>query len=460
MNQTLINIIFLAAGLMAFPLIAASQDTGAPAQVWNVKIKGNEQYSDMVLKEQIATEAPSFWKKIQFWDNRTGHPLDEIKIKKDVIRIGNFYRRRGYIKVDVSYRIKTGKKEWKKKVIFEIDENAPVIITELDYHIDTKGADTENVRKTPSFKKAKRQQPFQVGTRYQPVNEAEVIGQFTEVFKNLGFAYATVNIQSQIDTSRLAAHLTIEATLGPKTYIDSIRVKGTQVLSKSYLLEEAVLDTGQLYSLKRLQEAQQQLFNHHLIRFATISIPPQPHDSTLTLLLRIRENELRSVALLIGYGTEEKLRGQISWVHRNAFGRAHRFTITARASFIEQSINLDYLFPYFLNTKSSIVISPFAQHLLQKNFELLRAGITNSYIYRYSKNFTASAAYEFTKNKELSQKFALSLPDTTTQYDLSSLQFSSYYTSGFGRLQEGWVIQPYAELSGLFGFATYQFQKL
>jgi outer membrane protein insertion porin family len=441
-------------------LTAVSQDNGEPAQVWNVKIKGNKQYSDMVLHAQIATEEPSFWKKIQFWDNRTGHPLDEIKIKKDVIRIGNFYRRRGYINVGVSYQIKTENKEWKKKVIFEIDENAPVMITALDYQIDTKGADTENVRQRNSFQKAKRQQPFKVGTRYQPINEAQVIGQFTEVFKNLGFAYATVSIQSQIDTSRLAARITIQANLGPKTYIDSIRVEGLGSLTKSYLLEEAVLDTGQVYSLNKLQEAQQQLFNHHLIRFATISIPPQPQDSTLTLLLRVRENEPRSVSLLFGFGTEELLRGQVSWIHRNAFGRGHRFTVTARASFIEQSLNLDYLFPYFLNTKSSIVISPFAQHLLQENFELLRAGVTNSYIYRYSQNFTASAAYEFTKNKELSQQFETSLPDTTTQYDLSSLQFSSYYTSGFGRLQEGWVIQPYVEISGLFDFATYRFQKL
>ena len=174
----------------------------------------------------------------------------------------------------------------------------------------------------------------------------------------------------------------------------------------------------------------------------------------------VRENKKRSVEALAGFGTEDKLRGQVSWTHRNVGHLGHRFTTTARASFIEQFVSLDYLFPYVYNTKRSFVVSPFGQHLLQSNYELLRAGVTNSFIYRYSEDLTASASYEFTKNKELSQQFSANLPDTTLEYDLSSIQLSAYYGRGFGRQQEGWVIQPYAEASGLFGLATFRFQKL
>lgn len=459
-RQNFIKIIFIGAALLLLlPISAISQDSGIPAQVWEIEFKGNDQYSGMVLRERISTEAPTFWDKLKFWD-RTGHELNETEVRKDAIRIRNFYQRRGFIKVSVGYNITTGNKEWKKKVIFEIDENAPLRITDLDYRINGNGANIEKLMQKPSLRKAKRRQPFQVGERYQPIKEPEVIGRFTNVFKNLGFAYANIEIHTEVDSTQLTADVTIRGLIGPKTYIDSIRVMGADLLSKNYVLKEANLHPEQMYSMEKLQEAQQQLFNHHLVQFATISIPEQPKDSTLNLLLRIRENEPRSIALLAGFGTEEKLRGQVSWTHRDAFGQGHRFTVSARASYIEQSINLDYLFPYFYNTKSSIVISPFAQHLLQTNFELLRAGVTNSYIYRHSQNFTASAAYEFTKNKELSQQFANSLPDTTQKYDLSSLQFSSYYTEGFGPIQKGWVIQPYLEISGLFGFATFGFQKL
>jgi len=267
-------------------------------------------------------------------------------------------------------------------------------------------------------------------------------------------------VEADVDTSKLAADLTIVGDLGPHTYIDSISVEGAESISRKYVLREASLRKGEQYSLRKLREAQKELFNHHLFRFATISISDQPRDSTLDLNLRIREREPRSVELLAGFGTEEYLRGQVSWTHHNVAGSGNRLSTTAHASFIEQSLRADYLFPYFYNTKSSIVISPFGQHLLQNNYELIRAGITNSFIYQFSEQLTTSASYEFTKNQELSQRFSGSLPDTTLEYDLSSFQFSGYYNETLGRQQEGWVIQPYLEFSGLFGLATFQFQKI
>ncbi len=432
-------------------------------QVWNVAFEGNEQYPNMVLKNQILTDNPGFWEKLKLWD-RSGHELNETELKKDVIRLQNYYRRRGYVNVEVGYRIETGNKEWKRNVVFEIEENLPIRIRSVDYEFNSNGNSNGNrmpeVRENAAVQRIQRQHSYQKGTRYETIKEPEVIGRFTDVFKNLGYAYADVDIQAKVDTTLLAADLTIRNNLGPKTYIDSVEVEGNETIAEQYVLRETALSHGERYSMEKIQNAQQQLFDHHMFRFATISIPEQPRDSTLSLLLRIRENEQRSVELLAGFGTDEKLRGQASWTHRNVAHRGHRLNVTARASFIEQHFTLSYLFPYVYNTKSSFVISPFGQHLLEDNFELIRGGITNSFIYRYSRDLTASASYEYTKNQELSQQFAASLPDSTLEYDLSSFQFSGYYSQGFGRRQEGWVIQPYAEVSGLFGMATFQFQKL
>lgn len=461
MTSKLVPIIYLGFVVMAFmaPAGAIAQDSEIPDQVWKVGFEGNKHYPAVVLKNQIATEAPTFLEKLSFWD-KTGHELDMVKIKKDVIRLRNYYQRRGFVNVKVSYRIEQRKKSWKKKVIFEIDEQAPIRIQSVDFDISARGMDVEEIRNSPAFQNARRNHAYRKGMRYETIREPEVIGRFADVFKNLGFAYANVSVKAEVDTAQLAADITLDCRLGPKTYIDSVEVEGIESISKEYILRESALRKGEIYSLNKLQEAQQQLFNHHLFRFATISIPEQPHDSTLNLLMRIRERKKRSIELLAGVGTEEKLRGQVSWTHRNVAGTGHKFSATAHASFIEQSLRLDYLFPYIYNTKSSIVLSPFGQHLLENNYELLRAGLTNSFIYRYSQNLTGSASYEFTKNQELSRRFEGSLPDTTLQYDLSSFQFTGYYNETFGRQKEGWIIQPYMEFSGLFGLATFQFQKL
>lgn len=428
-------------------------------QIWSVDIKGNEEYSDMVLKRQISADSPSFLGKLKFW-KRGGYEFNETEIKKDVVRLRNYYNRRGFVNAKVDYRVRDGNKEWKREVTFNIEENIPIRIRTLSFEFEGDNNNIKEVWQNKAFQRVQERHAYQEGNRYETIKETEVIGDFTDVFKNFGYAYANVDIEAYVDTSKLAASVDIKSNLGPKTYIDSVNVIGGETISKEYILREAGIEHGEQYSLQKLQEAQRELFNHHLFRFATISIPEQPVDSSLTLLMRIREREKRSVEVQAGFGTEEKVRGMVSWTNRNVAHKGHRFTAQGRASFIEQFVSFDYLFPFIYNTKSSFVIEPFGQHLLQENFELLRAGITNSFIYRYDENFTSSAAYEYTKNQELSRQFNASLPDTTLEYDLSSFRFSAYYGGGYGRQQEGWVIQPSAEASGVFGLATFRFQKL
>ncbi|TYP92126.1 Beta-barrel assembly machine subunit BamA [Fodinibius salinus] len=456
----LIFLFAIQAVLMINPLSEAwAQEDSTPDQVWDIRFEGNKNYPAVVLDKQIAAEAPTFLQKVWFF-NKKGHAVDEVTLQKDVIRLRNYYRRRGFVNVEADYRLETMGKEWKKRVTFEIDEQVPIRIRQVQYDLKTNGADEQEIRNSEGFKKTKRKHSYREGQRYETIRKPEVTGQFADLFENMGFAYAAVDIEAKVDTSKLSADVRIIADLGPRTFIDSIAVEGNENISDEYVVRESALKKGEQFSSQKLQEAQQELFNHHLFRFVTVSIPKQAKDSTLNLSMQVRENKKRSVELLAGFGTEEYLRGQVSWTNRNVAGKGHRLTTTAHGSFIEQSLRFDYLFPYVYNTKSSFVISPFGQHLLENNFELLRAGVTNSFIYRYNKKFTASASYEFTKNKELSKRFNTSLPDTTLEYDLSSFQFSSYFNNTFGRNRPGWVIQPYAEVSGIFGLATFKFQKL
>ncbi|SHE62591.1 outer membrane protein assembly complex, YaeT protein [Fodinibius roseus] len=446
--------------------VEAQQRGGSPSydderspQVWDLDVEGNDSFSDIIIRDQIATEAVTFWDKLKFW-RHGGHNLSEITIQKDVVRIRNYYNRRGFPDVQVEYRIEDGNKPWKKHVVFIINEQAPIRIGEINYEFTGDDRHREMVLDSPAFARVRRQSEFRGGERYETIKEPEVVGSYEQLLKNMGFSYAEVAVGSEVDTTRLTADLTIHCSLGPMTYFDTISVAGDSTVSDDYIIRESGLKKGQQYSINALQDAQREIFNHHLFRFATINIPDQPRDSTLNLEMQIRENSLRTVQMLAGFGTDEYLRGQVRWIHRNAFGYGHQFTSTARASFIEQTLNFDYLIPYVYNTKSSVVISPFAQHLLEDNYELYRLGVTNSFIYRYSQNMTGSVSYQFTRNSELSQQLDENLPDTTQNYDLSSIQLSGYYNQSLGRRgQEGWAIQPYIEISGFLGSSTFKFQK-
>lgn len=427
-------------------------------QVWKVNFIGNHTFSNVVLQSVIATQAPTFLQKLKFW-KRKGYEFSETEIEKDVIRLKRFYERRGFPNVDVKADVKQGHPSWKRFVTFHIKEGKPIMINKVDYEIKDKKRFAEYIRKNREYKKAKKKQPFRKGKRYEKIRLPEVNGQFVTLLKNLGFTFATVSISSKIDTSKLKANVHIVMNPGPIGYISHIEVDGEKTVSKKYVIRESGLKIGQRFSQKKIGQAQQIIFNQPLFRFVTIDVPDQPEDSTVNIKINVREHKLHSVEVRGGFGTTEYLRGQVSWTDRNPFGNANDFSVTGRASFIEQRVSLNYLVPYVINNKSSFVVSPFFSHRLEPGYDLVSSGINNSFVYQHTSNLTTSISYEYTRNNLNQKDININIPDTTQLYDISSLQLAGFYHRNFVGGNSGWIINPYLEFSGLFHTGSYQYEK-
>src|SRR5699024_12850388 len=126
-------------GATGLPVVGAVSVIGyapieKPNHVWKLNIEGNHTFPDILIKQQLATKAYSFWEKLTFWD-RKGHAFDEIQLEKDAIRIRNFYNRRGFYNTQVTYHIEPGRKPWKKHIIFTVDEGAAIQIETIDFKL-------------------------------------------------------------------------------------------------------------------------------------------------------------------------------------------------------------------------------------------------------------------------------------------------------------------------------------
>ena len=393
-------LLFLPVQLLAFQTTdGTAAKEPEQAKVWNVSFKGNNAYKDVVISDVIATRQPSILWKMRFWA-RNGNTFNETELRRDVIRLQRFYQRRGFPEASASYQIKEGGKSWKKKVIFEISEGRPIIVSNYKVTLDGPEASVNRLESDESFAQLKQVGAFQPGSRYQTIIEPDVRGRFRNRLQNLGYAHAEVHIQAKIDSSNYKADINLVVDTGPRTYFDVLNIQGNDRASKSYIMKEGDLKSGELYSNKKIEEAQREIFNHHLFRFATISIPEQPADSTINLNVTVREEEPRSVRLRAGVSIEEIIRGQATWIHRNALGYQHRFSASLRASFINQRANINYQFPQIFNTKSSIIINPFGEHIVEPGFELINGGVANSFVYTASRTATTSLTYKFTSNRE------------------------------------------------------------
>ncbi len=485
-KQTLKNLVTLGIWSRLFFLVlfavstsvvsAQEEGNSKPDRIWNVKIEGNQQYKDIVLKKYIANEAPSIWKKITFF-NEKGYYISIPEIKRDAIRIERFYQRRGYNEAQVTYRLDTKNKEWKKELVFIVTEKTPIKIDSVKMTIRATSKDSTVIYNSEEFKKELNKLPFRKGKIYQPVLKTDVEAEMDQILRNLGYAYASSEIQAEVDTVAKKASLEMITYPGTRARFDSIKVEGETTLGEKYIIRETGIEKGTYFNDDAMREAQRELFGHHLFRFALVSIPEQEKDSTINILLRIKERTLRSVQITFGAGNYDRLneplrlgnsyklfRTQASWSYRNVRRKGELFTTSAKLSAFDMRLGASYLFPYVYNTKSSITIAPFVQRRIERAYSIDTGGIRNSFGYNYTESVTGIFSYDFTLNQEFDvqedeEGNAVVSPDSILNYNISSFKFNIYASKGSPRRGNGFIIQPFLELSGLFNEATFSFQK-
>ncbi len=332
------------------------------------------------------------------------------------------------------------------------------------------------------FNRTLRRSPYREGRIYEPIEETEVIARFEQSLRQSGYPYSNTQVKANTDSVAKRTDLTISTEAGPRARFDSIFVEGETTLADEYIIREAGIKKGDYYSETDMREAQREVFKHHLFRLALVSIPEQPIDTTLNVLLRVKELPIRSVQLQFGAGDFDRViedddritgnnfwhlfRTQATWVYRNVRGKGEQFSTSAKYSFYDRKLSAEYLFPYVYNTKSSININPFYQFRDERSYDILSGGIINTFGYEYNKNLTGTFSYEFAINNESNvvsgnERVNIEdvLPDEFLSYNISSFALNLYYTKNLRRGRRGVIVQPFMEFSGLFGESTFSFNK-
>lgn len=426
-------------------------------QLWDVRIQGNEAFHELLLFDVIASKDANYMQK---WGIRRkkNRPFDELEVRRDVIRLRRFYDRRGFSKAQVRYEVETGGKLWKKNVTFFINEGPPLLLSSFTWEMFGDEVSKAHYLKSEAFQKQMDRLELKKGARFERVKIPEYESEILQTLRDLGAAFGRVNISFVEDSASYSVSAHAELRPGPVARVDSMLVIGNKTTPASIPRREAEIQVGDIYSQKNVEKSQRELYYHHLYQFATVYQPEQPEDSTVTLQVRVEEYPLRSIELRGGLGNEDLLRGQVVWTHRNINRRAHSFSASVKASFIEQRTSLNYFIPYVFNNKSSNNLTPFAFRLQERSFRLVSYGINNSLVYQFSPELTTTVAYEFTNNSEDGQLIT-NRRNRNLNFDLSTLTFSGLYNFGVFSSSNTWFLQPTYQISGVVASSTFRFQK-
>ncbi|MFI5315624.1 MAG: autotransporter assembly complex family protein [Myxococcota bacterium] len=322
----------VAAALLA-ALHAHAQDAKpATAELAGIEWTGVSALGTADLAARLFTQARPWWK---LWADRP--PFDEPTLEGDMQRIAATYREYGRYRASARYALTWNESHDRVQVRIDVDEGSAV-------HLSSFAVDLSEMPGGEARWKSRllHKLPLHVGEVFTVASYGAGKRSILQHLADAGFPDAAISGGGEVDLGNDTASVDWAVHPGPRVVIGEIRVSGMQTVSDDVIRNELTFKTGDVYSDAAIQKSQRQVSDLGLFRTAQIRMdvdpnepPPEgdpPGKVTRPVSVVVEERPLRSVRLGLGYGTEDRLRAQIGWLHRNVLGRADSLDIHARYS--------------------------------------------------------------------------------------------------------------------------------
>lgn len=296
-----------------------------------VEVEGNDKLSDTDITEKIATaESPKFLYLFRgvIYDYSL---FDKSVLQRDLERVERLYRARGYYEAKARAGRIRHKSDDHVEVTIEVEEGPVVLLKK----VQTTGAE----RLSEDEKAAVNDALTSVLTLDEAFEEQAFNDTATAIKRaltNRGYAFAKVQQKADVDLPKHEAYALFEITPGPKSKYGAIKIEGLVELPEDHVRATLDIEPGDPYSTSTLESSRNAVLA--LNTFSSVEIipalpDPPPADAIVPLLVRVREQKLKSVVLGGGFEldairTEFHLR--VGWEHKNLFGGFRHFTVDVK----------------------------------------------------------------------------------------------------------------------------------
>lgn len=323
---------------------AAAQDLrcdNGGVEVRQLGFSGNETFRDFVLESGIET-TPSTWWRRTFRLFGQKYCLDTLAVVRDSVRLESFYRRSGFPKARIAYRI-TRVDPRAATVHFAIAEGPPLLVDSVEFA----GLDS-----VPERDRVLGGLPIAEGERLDYDRLEATRDSIIRRLRNRGYPLAKVYRGFDSDTVAMRAGVSFTVDPGPRTWIGRIDIDvqraGGQAPRVSPLRVRDALGIreGQLYRESALEGVKRGLYLTEAFRLVNLepdsaSLEDEA-DSLVTINLSLTEGDLRASRLSMGWATLDCLRTEASHTNYNFMGALRRLDLRARLSKIGIDPPLDF----------------------------------------------------------------------------------------------------------------------
>ncbi|HVI95411.1 MAG TPA: outer membrane protein assembly factor BamA, partial [Anaeromyxobacter sp.] len=225
----------------------------------------------------------------------------------------------------------------------------------------------------------------------------------TDVYKDLGHAYANVTPLTNADAEKRILDLTYDVQPGPLVRFERIEVIGNDKTRDKVIRRELRIYEGELYSGTGLKVSKQRVNALGFFENVDITTKQGSAEDKIVAIVEVKERATGTFQIGAGFSSYENfiLTGQIS--QNNFFGWGQTLSLQLQWSSIRQLGQIQFVEPYFLDTKWTFAFDIYATEGVYTTFT--RRAVGGSTTWGYELNGLAPW-WSFAKNLEDLRLFA------------------------------------------------------
>ena len=348
---------------------------GPRIKVRDVEFQGNAAFTDDQLQSEIKTNTYIFI-------FRKG-VLSREQLERDIGRIRDFYKNRGYLDVRVGRRVSLSPDQEDATVTFLIDEGQQYTVSSIEINGNEAFPDRQ----------IRQAIPLKVGDVYSRQRRQDARETLEDLYGKQGMIETQVQIQRVFDTDEPTVSLTINIEESRRYTVGNLIIRGNRLTQEKVIRRQIRgLIPGRAFDETGVDTTERRIRETDLFGEAKVTVQQEQEEPVRDVLIEVEEKNTGSLSFGAAVSSDSGVFGAIDLTQKNFdatdvpeswgeffTGRAFRgagqyFSITLQPGNEFQRYQVNFREPYMLGTDYFLDTNAFFFTRRRDNYDEQRIG--------------------------------------------------------------------------------------
>ena len=341
-------------------------DEHGPVRVTEVNFEGNRAFSDRKLRGVMQTREKWLFSFI------TGAGvLNKDVLRTDMERLTAYYYDHGYITVRID-EPRVERRDDGLHVTVKVDEGEQFRVGKVDVQGPNLPSETKPLREGLDTAP---------GEVFRASALREDSQKLTERLSEDGYAFATVEPQTDIHAEERTVDINFQVDRGRQVVVDRIEVTGNTKTRDKVIRREMRLQEQELFSAQKLRKSREALQRLGFFQNVNITTRRAAEDDRMHVVVDVKEAQTGAFSAGAGFSSADSLLFNARIQENNLFGRGQRLTLSGDIGSLRRNIILSFTEPYFRDTPLTLGADAFSWKLRFDDFDRSGTGFGTQLTY-------------------------------------------------------------------------------